>query len=383
MADIGSLESFSDFMQATRQLPMSTPDTIMNQSSRHRTYLTRLMMGGLSAEEYFQGGTEIIEQIQLKYTGNARNYSPTDTQAPSGSNSLTPIKFPWRFKLVDSVWTDQEIILNGESDTRSMFKRLATVKRQKMFTDFFDAINDDVWAAPDSTQMEGGTSTGSMPYSLRAFITTAGGAPTATAVGSGGDGAVQAWTTVATVNPSTYTNWANAVATYDATSSTTIGTSLEGALEDLTLQLNWEAPEDGSGNTGIDDPGYDKRVILTNKEGYKYALQVAKNYWKAIDKKGASLMGLARNGVTFNGIPIKYISAMDAAGVCASGKPRFYCCDFTFIKLVFHKNRYLYAKSFEGTPAQPMANVEYRDTWWNLVCTNRRAQGIVVPVSNP
>jgi hypothetical protein len=374
MADAGTLAAFSDFMAATRQLPLSSPDKISNQMTANRTYLTRLILDGVGAEEMFQDGNEIIEQLQLAYTSNFRHYKPTDPQTPSGDSSLVTVKVPWRFSLVDSSWYDHEIILNGGGDQKTCFKRLAKAKRQKMFTDFFDGVEASLWATPNAAEMEGGNSAGKTPYSLRVFINTAGTVPNATAVASDGDGAADTWSTIMQASPSTYSNWANQVSTYDASTSTTIQSTLEDALDDMWLKVNFTSPDK---RTGMMDTKSNKCRIITNKEGYKHLIKLARTARTGAVSKEASNLGWANGVVTYHGLPIDYISSLDSTSLCASGKPRFYFINFNHIKLMFHKTRYLYPKTFEGTANQPMANVEYRDTWWNLLCTNRREQGLV------
>lgn len=368
-ADPGTLAAFNDFMAATRQRPMSGPDKVLNMMTRHQTYLSRVMMSGLKATDYFQDGTEIVEQVQLKYTGNARDYLPTDTQAPTGDDSLVQLKVPWRFKLVHSVWYDHEIILNN-GDQSTVFKRLKNVKRQKMYTDFWDSVNDNLWAAPNSSTMEGGNSTGAAPYSLRCFITAQGGAPLS-GTAENQDGAAADWSTVETINPTTYTNFKNQVTTYDPDSPET---TLLQALDDMFELVNFEAPEENGDKTGMMDSNYNKTMILTSLEGKRLLTKLSRSLNDTPSVKG----NITENGkgkVFFNGIEVKRISALDS--LFTTGKPKFYFVNFNHIKLIFHKTRFLYPKSFEGTITQPMANAEYRDTWWNLVCTNRREQGMV------
>lgn len=367
-ADPGTLAAFNDFMAATRQRPMSGPDKVLNMMTRHSTYLSRVMMSGLKATEYFQDGTEIIEQVQLKYTGNARNYLPSDPQNPTGDNSLTTLKIPWRFKLVDSVWYDHEIILNN-GDQATVFKRLKNVKRQKMYTDFWDSVNDDLWTAPH-TDMEGGNSTGKVPYSLLAFITTNGGLPQS-GTAENQDNANTTFSTLEQISSTTYPNWANQVSTYD---SAAIETTLLDALDEMFEKVNFEAPEDSGDQTGMVESNYNKTVILTNLEGKKLLTKISRQLNDTPSVKG----NITENGkgkIYFNGIEVKRISALDT--ICTATKPRFYFANFNHIKLIMHKNRFLYPKMFEGTVTQPMANAEYRDTWWNLACVNRREQGIV------
>lgn len=366
--DPGTLGAFNDFMAATRQRPLTGPDQISNQMTLQRKYMSRKMMAGLAEEQYFQDGTEIIEFIQLKYTANARNYLPTADQAPTGENSLVSLKAPWRCTLVDSVWYDMEIILNN-GDQATVFKRLMKVKRQKMFTDLWDKMESDYWTLPDVTNMEGGNTNGVDPYSLLAFVTADGLVPSATNGGlAAGTGA---WTTIEQINPTTYANWVNQVSTYD---SSDLDANLEDALNDMWLLVQFEAPDD-SNKTGMVDTSLSKYMITTNREGYRALVRLCKNN-TANPTPGTSL-GWANGRVTLNGMRVDYVSALDNTAICPAGKPKFYFWNFKHIHPIFHKTRYLFAKSFEGTIKQPMANVEFRDTWRNTMCVNRREQGLV------
>lgn len=373
MADPGTLGSFTDFMTATRDIPLGTPDKIPNQMNRHRTYLTRLMMAGLSEQEYFNSGVKFVEQIQLKYTGNYRNYLPTDTQTPTGQNTLAQLEVPWRYSLVDQVWYDQEIELNSGGDLKTVYKKLAKVKRQTMLTDFWDGVNDSLWAQPNASEMEGGTGAGETPNSLRCFITIGTGVPNTTAVASHGDGATGTWSTVEAINPTTYPNWDNQRESY-------VTAELEATLEDkfdtMFLKLQWEAPEEGGGGTGIVDTSINKMRILTNREGYNNIVKIARQ-GRVGGGDSATNFREDKSGVTYRGIRIKYISALDSTDIVPSGSPRYFFVNFAFIKPCFKTGRFLKPKVFEGTVSQPMANAEYRDSWWNLICTNRREQGLV------
>jgi hypothetical protein len=235
MADAGTIGSFNDFMYATRQRPLSGPEKIANMMTRNRTYLNRVMLSGLTDDIIFQDGTEIVEYVQAKYTPNARNYLPTDDQAPQAENSLQQIKIPWRFTLVDSVWYDHEIELNN-GDEKTVFKRLMKVKRQKMFTDLFDKMEDDFFAAPNATTMEGGNTAGADPYSILCFATADGAVPSTTNSHTGTTGT---WTTTETLSRTTYTNWANQYSTYD---SADIDANLEDALNEMYIKVPVRGP---------------------------------------------------------------------------------------------------------------------------------------------
>lgn len=374
MADPGTLGSFTDFMTATRDIPIGTPDKIPNQMNRHQTYLTRLMMAGLAEKEYFSSGVKFVEQLQLKYTGNYRNYLPTDTQTPTGQNTLAQLEVPWRYSLVDNVWYDQEVELNSGGDLKTIYKKLAKVKRQTMLTDFWDGVNDALWALPDST-MEGGPNSGTKPNSLLCFITIGDGVPNTTAVASFGDGATGTFTTIEQINTTTYPNWDNQRVAY---TTATLEADLEDKFDEMHLRLQWEAPEEGGGGTGVVDTSINKMRILTNREGYNNIVKIAR---QARVGGGSSASNFAERGdrgrLYYRGIEIKYISALDSTSICPSGSPKFFFVNFSHIRPVFRTGRFLKPKVFEGTVSQPMANAEYRDTWWNLICVNRREQGIV------
>lgn len=365
--DPGTIASFNDFMYATRERPLSGPDKIANMMTRSRTYLNRVMLSGLADEVVFQDGKKIVEYVQAKYTPNARNYLPTDDQAPQAENSLQPIEIAWRFTLVDSVWYDHEIELNS-GDEKTVFKRLMKVKRQKMFTDLFDKMEDDFFAAPNANTMELGNTNGADPYSILTFVTTDGAVPSTSNSHTSTTGT---FTTIESLSPTTYPNWANQYTTYD---SADIDANLEDALNEMYIKVQFEAPDD-SGKTGMVDASLSKILIGTNLEGMKILLRLVRN--NTSNPTPATTLGWAQGKVTLNGVKFKYLSQLDNTAICPAGKPKFFFWNFNHIRPVFHKKRYLLAKTFEGTISQPMANVEYRDTWRNLVCVNRREQGLV------
>lgn len=371
---MSSLASFTDFMLATRQNSIGDVNTINNQATRYQCYLLRELMAGLAPKEYLQDGQEIIDFIQFSAGGSYRRYLPGDNFTYAPSNTLTSIKVGWRFSSVDMTWTDHEVELNGGNNVTN-FKRVKNAKRSAMFTDFYEGMEDDLWATPDVAEMETSTTAGRRPYSLRCIVTDDGLAPSSTNGGVTGSN----WTTFQTVNPSTVTNWQNRVATYDNTSDTTRRQTLIGSFDRMFLQLGWESPVDSQ--EYIKDISLRKLKILASLNGITTLQQVLRDENDRLTPEGN--LQMANGTVRYGNIPVKYVTALDTvdaaveSGTGSGFKPRYRWYNFGHIKPIFHSRRFMHLVNLGKSQGQPFQNVELRDSWRNVICTNRRAQGIV------
>lgn len=366
--------SFTDWMLATRPKSLADPAKIKVQSTRRQRYLLREILAGLAPKEYIQSGSKIIDFIQLKATASFKRYLPTDPYTYVPSNTLTQIEVPWRFSSVDMSWTDHEVILNG-TDILSTYQRVKAAKESAMMVDFYEGMEDDLWATPDVTEMEAAPSSlGRRPLSLRCFVTDDGLAPSSTNGGVVGAN----WTTIQTVNPTTETNWRNQVETYDGTSDATVESSVITAFDLMWMDLGWQSPE--TSQKYVEDISYSKLKILASKKGVSKLLKVLRNENDRLTPGGGNLQQ-ANGAVTYGNIPVMYVSELDTVDASGDGaavvKPKYRWFNFNHIKPIFHSQRYLYQVSVGKNPAQPHQSVEIRDTWRNLFCINRRAQGIV------
>jgi len=373
---MSTIAAFNDFMLATREAPLSGTDQIQNEATKYRTYLLRKMLAGLSKEKLLQSGTKIVDYIQLALTSTYQDYAPTQDFTFQASNSLTKIEVPWKFSLVSSNWTDHEIELNSGGDLKTVFKTIKKVKEQEMMTALYEGMEDAFWATPDVVEMEGGTATGKKPYSLRCFITPTGGAPAAANGGVVGAD----WTTVMTVNPTTLTNWKNQVENYDGTSATTVrGTNgIIPAMDRMWLDTQFESPTDAQ--QYAQDTKINKTSILASKVGYSTLVDIMNSRNdRMLPAQGGNDLGYANGRITYHGMPISYIGALDTvdATLDAAAKPNFRFVNFNYIYPIFHTKRYMTAIDLPNSARQPFSHGIIRDTWRNLWCSSRRSQGFV------
>jgi hypothetical protein len=379
-----SLTDFIDFQLVTRQKLLSSVDTLVNQATKYRTYLFPLMLKGLTAKETVQSGTEIVDYVQLKTTSSFQWRNPTDTYAFTGDNSLTQIKIPWRFATVDSVTYEHEIDLN-QGGEEVVFKRVKKAKNSRMEQNFWEGMEDALWADPNFDVMEGDLPAGQkgQMLSLRSFITDDGEVP---AAGNGGivTGS-SAWTTIMNVSPTTYTNWKNQYETYDNTSQTTRRNTLIEAMDKMWLDVQFMSPstsEEYFKNTTLN-----KLQIICNKLSYTELVAIASSKSNVLTPKasggtgGSNDLGWAQGQVTYHGIPIKYIGKLDlvdtGADTGSTSLRKYRFINFNHIKPVFHTKHFRRKRKLDGGATNPNAGVILEDTWVNIWNANRREHGIV------
>lgn len=362
MADIGTVASLARLMAATRELPLHSPDEIINNATQYRTYTCKRILE--RSKNYFQGGTKIIARLQLKVANRTRNYLPTETQTPSSGEALASWEIPWRFRITDSVWNEHEVELNMSSPGTKLAD-IAKSIRQEMFTDFWNMTETKLWAPP-LAEMETGNSAGVEWYSIPAIITKAGGPPQIT-----GDGADANFSTIFGVNTTTYPNFKNNFGTYDAASPET---TLLNALESMFIDCMWESPDS---RTGLKETKQSSYEIVTNKEGYLLLCLLAREMNQQMHPPHNLAWELGK--VSFNGIPIRRCDAITTT-TAAVGYPIFYFLNYDCLKFCFRQGRYLKPIQFGPTVNQPFNHVEYRDTWGNLYSPARRELGVVYGV---
>jgi len=366
-----ALPLFSDFLAATRDTQLTGGKDILNDSVAYNTFLLKSMIQGRPSESIVQGGTQITERIQLTPGSTYQNYLPNEDMNVTGYDSLTTITVPWRFSRSSYVWTDQETLLNSNTDWKISYKDLKKVKEQAAATDMWVGMEAALWAAPNSTEMEVTNSSGRMPYSLRCFITEDGLPPSASngGIASG----TSTWTTIEGVTDQV--NFRNPYETYVVAD---IATTLRSKMHALFLKVNYEAPE--SNQEYFTNTRTNKMKILTNNDGYVKYADITTDSNDRLMPAGDAGWAAAANTLFFRGIPLKYIAAMDGLGY-AAGEPRYWFLDCEYIHPVFHAKRYMEDNGpHDGGYQQPETHVMHKLSYWNLICKSRKRQGIVSPV---
>ena len=370
-----ALPNFADFVAATAIHPLTKPDEVLNDAIKRTYGFFSDMVLGRAKEEMIRGGVKISEWVQLAKSSQAGFYQPGEELTVAGDDTLVQVDFQWRFMKNVYGWVDQEVMLN-EGDTKALYKRIAIAKRQNCVLSGIDFMEDAfISAVPVTSTME--TSTGTTPYCLRAFITEAGGVPTANATVGGitiGDGSgTGTWTTVAGASPTTYTRWKNQVANYNPNSP---ATTLRKSFGTLWRKLKFKAPK--TKEDFFKNELFRKIRIWTSADGQDmYETVLADGNDSFAPKADA---GGITDSPVFRGLPVEYIEAMDDIGYTA-GQPRYFFPNLEYLFPVFHQDRMFEEKKpVNGAPVnQPESWKVFVLNWYQVVCRSRYRQGIIVP----
>lgn len=355
-----ALPSFADFVTATGENVIAKPKDIISDAVKH-TYSIVDMVKGKGESDVVKAGSKLTDRIQLVAGTQFGGYDPNEQFSPSVEDTLTKIEVPWRFVKDCWAWTDHEIKLN-EGDPYVQYKSLRDSKRMACTVSMYNGIEDFLWATPNNSTMESSSSTGGRPYSIPCFVTEGGGAPSG-------------FTTVMTVNPTSNPKWKNQNSTYSAAS---LDTQLAPAMGLMWRKLRFEAPE--TKGSYFRETKFNKFKIYTNLDGWSNYTRITANSNDRAMIGSRPDLGFTVEDVTFNGIPVKYIEALDDQSY-PTGQPRFFFLNFEFLYPIFHSERYMYETApISGGHSQPFSWVVYKDTWYNLFCRSRYRQGIVYPV---
>jgi hypothetical protein len=371
------LVSFADFILATRDVKLTTQKEAINEASKHTYYIAN-MLKGRDTNDVFRGGTKLVERVLATDNGSFRFYQPGDEFNPTGVDSLKKIEVDWRFAMANFVFYDEETELNAGDE--NAYIDLKRSYEQAAMTSNFNGMEDALWAAPDSTGMETGGTSGKSPFSIPTFVNE-----NTNAIPNG-------FSTLMTIDPSTNAWWRNQQSGYTQANlmdTTGLSTSLLSAMDDMWLKVKFDKLQAASQWFESDD--LKKMYIATNKDGHKTMSGLLRKLNNRLvpDKNDP-----AYPDPMFNGYPIQYVEDLDTApvyvgtgilagsatnGVANTGYPRFYFNNHRYMYAVFHSQRYLFPIIKDGGAKAPTAHVMFYNTWYNIVCRSRRRQGIVFP----
>lgn len=357
-----SLANFNAFVRATGVKIATSPDKILNDATKN-TYMLGRMLKGRDAAQSVQSGKKIEDRVQLSDNGTFQFMSPNEDLDIQNVDNLTPIEVNWRFAVDHYSYTEQEVELNS-GDAQTYYKNLLKSKRQACKTSTFNGMEDALWAQPSKSGME--SAGGKIPYSIPAFITTDGLAPS-------GFSAVEG------LDPSTESAWRNQTETYDASNVTDPQDGLVRAMDRMWHKVRFVAPSGGP-QEYFDNDMLQKMVIATNLDGITLLQSLTRD---ANDRlTPANNLGWVAGKVTYAGLPIEYVSTLDTAllnsgAAIPSGQPWFYYINLNFLYPIFHSRKYMSEKDPKEHPRQPYSYVVWNTTWYNMFCRSRKRQGLV------
>lgn len=351
-----ALSLFTDFFtHETGPAYITGPDDVINDAQL-RNFAS--LSAFFSAKKEVQGGSQIKDVILLDDPLTADSYLPGEKASVSNIQGATTLTANWRFVRVPVTWNEQEVLLNeggGENAMFQQFKKVKMFKYTQAYTSLFNKLERFMTVSANNANME--AATGSDPYSLFAFVTSDGLAPSG-------------FTNVLGINPSAKSAWQNQNATYTASTPFDTDNGIIAGFDTISQLVVFSRPP--SHQEYFDDDNFRRMVIFTNREGRR-------DYMKAIrannDITRAGPQDPSYGNPVFLNIPVVNNEGMDDASSFTAGSPDYVFLNMSHIKLIFHRQKFLQMGQPQVFPDQPDTIVVWCDSYLNLVCVSRKRQG--------
>ena len=433
-----ALSKFADFVAATGPAYLTGPDVLVNEAVE-RNYLWGALASGPQGVN-IQTGAEIKDSLMLDASNTFEFYKPNATFSYRNPNVLDTTSAPWRFAVDHMAFTDHEIELNAGDGLsvdgiKNVYKRLKRVKEQRMTTSLVNGMEKSLFADCVANKAEIADATGSQPFPLSAFVNEIIVDSADTQLGeTRGGGLPQGWTDIQGINPFAEPRWTNQVSFYtasagapvttgvglapvsqvscnnvaaqtatstvavsDGTKNLPVGGFLQ-AFDDMFLKCQYTAPSQFS--EYFSNATMAQQMILCSRAGlntYTDALRDAND-------RLVSPQDPAYAQPTYAGIPLRYISALDAAKLYPADSDgsesneydasdselatntnnkgaRYYFVNSEYLNVVLHGNHFFKKSDVMRHPNQPYTSIVLCDTWWNLMARSRQRHGIIAPAT--
>lgn len=352
-----AIDLFNDWLISTNEHVLTGPTEILDEVVS-QTYFFGDLMKGKGSAKVVRGGNSVTDRTQLTDTTQFSNYLPNATFDPAIEDVLDKIVVRWRYAHNMWAYTDHELELN-QGDQYEQFKDIKFAKQQATKVNTFNNMDSALWTAADSATTDMESSGGTKPYSIRAFITPTGVAPSG-------------WTNVANINPSTKTRWKNQFSNFTIAS---VDTTLLPAFDDLIHKVNFESPP--SMGEYIKETKFNKFKVVCDLNSRKKYIALTRDSNDRLIVMNDPGSYNKSDGVLTAGIPVRYVKAIDAISYT---NPTYFFINSEYLFPVFHTKRYFYEKEPMCNANQPYTWVIHSDTWYNLFCASRQRQGIIVGV---
>lgn len=381
-----ALSQFNDFVEATGSAYVTGPKSLINAASKNTYCFSELMQG---EKKLVRGGQDIKENTFFKDNGSFHFYQPGETEAFGNPQRLQTIKTYWRFAIAHMQWTRQEILLNEgvKSGGDSMFHQFSDIRNEKealMWTSKWNGLESALWAEPNTATME--TETGKQPYSIPCFINENP---------SGlfeDDPSGSTWSTVHGIDPTAASVDGQFQPQVQRFASAAAGNedNVLAAFDDMFQAVEFRAPAMHS--QYFSDPAYSQQMIKTTKEGRAHLMFLHREGQDRFVAMAGN-QDPAQPDPQFHGIPIRRASELETATLYqnsggtdnvtegdAGGEargPRYYWINAKYLYPTFHDEVFFLKDPIRQNFPDVDTYVMPCLTWFNLICTDRRHQGIV------
>jgi hypothetical protein len=380
-----ALANFNDFMKVTGPRYLTSAEDVINEAVKN-TYILGRFLKGKGTDVSVQGGKTINDSILFDEASTYDHYKPNATFSWSNPQVITDLEINWRFSVDHMSWTDQEVELNvsdglSRDAQKVAYKRLKRIKEMRLWTSFLNGMEGDLWKQANGNASEMETNTGSLPFSIPAFISEHDGTTGTTYVPWASD------TTIMGINPANESKWRNQVSRYDYDDPDDSDGDQDGLLDmfdEMFLKVKFTPP--ATKQEYFEKDKLNRQFICCSRGGinlYKRMLRDAND--TLVNKQDP-----AYNMPQYSGIDLVYVATLDSAsingttpsGTEAAGTPdgyRYWWLNGNYMTPVYHSRRYMEKHDPMRHPNQPFTTVQPVDCWWNLFCNSRQRQGIICP----
>lgn len=368
---------YGNFLLLTRESSLTPVSAKMINDATKQVYILNKMVKNRPEQTLVQEGKFITERIKLGNQNRFRNYKPGEKRTPGRVTTVANVSWAWRFYTNDFPYTDAEILLNTGADKATAFKGFKRSMMQELTTDHVNGQETILWNLPDFAQMEDLQLVGGQAYSIPTFITeTPQLAPGWSAAGG---------TTVGGVSPTTWSSWDNQRRSYNSADPYGNG-GIVSAFDQMDLDLQWEATPNFQEYSENDD--LQRLMIFTTKAGramYSNALRLANDHTRA------GTQDPSYGSPVWQGRPVMFSDVLSEAPLEQNGgalqntpypvdRPRFYFINGQYLYPIWHRQRWQQISDpKDGGVERPDTEVVFMTSWYNLICTSRRRQGIIYP----
>ena len=383
-----ALSTFNDFVDTTGPAFLTSAEDVVNEAVKNN-YLLRRFLRGKGPDEVVQGGTKIKDTMMFDESNSFQFYQPNETFTWSNPQVLDNWEIDWRFAVDHMSWTDQEIELNvgggmGKAARHQAYKRLKRTKEQRLWTSILNGMEDQLFAIPSASEMEGDGAPATKPYSIPMFINEC----TSSAYHTNTTAEIF---TVQGINSSTQAGWQVQQKSYTTSGN---NTGIIAAFDQMYMDVEFTPPP--SHQEYFEKPSLNAQFIACSQAGqriYTTLLRDAQDTFVTASRQDPAYMR-----PQYAGIDLERVVALDTyAGYGkADGSqapktestadaflgPRYYFINGNYLKPVFHSSRYMYSHPTMRHPNQPFTTIMPVDSWYNFVCRSRKRQGIVFPGDN-
>ena len=155
-----------DFIEATGEGHLKRKQDFQNDASQN-TFFWGKLSEGLGDKLYVNGGQNIRRPIMFKDNGSFEEYRTGQTRAYTDVNTMEKMTAFLRFADAHYTIRDQEALLNDGGGGDNEFQQFFDLKNQKEAstqTALWNGLENQLFAEPNKTLMEGDGSTQISPY---------------------------------------------------------------------------------------------------------------------------------------------------------------------------------------------------------------------------